>query len=239
MNQTGVSCEWTGSLGNSTQEITMQVTNGNNPRLFANNENNRPSLLLRYKNYRDLSSDTYLEFGLTGMAGWNNEWTLADSTSLKQEESLQVYGADITLLWEPADRMRYRNVEWRTEAYYLHKNIVASDGSGDDTLNPWGIYTSLQSKVTRTIEIGCRADYYKPAVKQYADTSGFSLEPLAFTEPDAYRWLGAVYLTWYQSPFVKLRLEYNREDGDGTGPSEDRIMLQAVVAAGPHKHERY
>ncbi|MDP8219031.1 MAG: hypothetical protein P9M03_09935 [Candidatus Theseobacter exili] len=239
LNQTGISCDWTGLLGNTTQEITMQVTNGKNARLFANNENNRPSILLHYKNYRDLSSSTYLQFGLTGMIGWNNEWNLADSTSLRQDESLQVYGADITFFWEPTDRMRYRNFEWRTEAYYLHKNIIASDSSVADTLNPWGIYTSLQSKVTRTIEIGSRADYYRPAVKKYADTTGFLLEPLAVTEQDAYRWLGALYVTWYQSPFVKFRLEYNHEDGDGIGPAEDRIMLQAVVAAGPHKHERY
>ena len=239
LNQTGVSCDWTGSLGSATQEITLQVTNGQNPRLFGNNDNNRPSVLLHYKNYRDLSSSTYLEFGLTGMIGWNNEWELADATSVNEEESLQVYGADVTFFWEPTDRMRYRNVEWRTESYYLHKNIIASDGSGTDTLNPWGVYTSLQTKITRTIEIGCRGDYYKPAVKEYVNTSGFPLGPLAVTEEDAYRWLGAVYITWYQSPFVKFRLEYNHEEGDGTGPAEDRVMLQAVVAAGPHKHERY
>jgi len=47
------------------------------------------------------------------------------------------------------------------------------------------------------------------------------------------------YITWYQSPFVHFRAEYNYQDGDGTGPEENVVWLQCIFAAGPHKHERY
>ena len=149
-------------------------------------------------------------------------------------------GLDLAVLWEPTDRMRYRNVEWRMEFYSADKNIVAPDGAtGTDTLKPWGAYTSLQAKVSRTIDIGIRLDYYCPEVKSYAAITDLSLYPLAVTEDDSYRTLTGVYATWHQSSFVKYRIEYNYEDGDGMGDPINRITLQCVFAAGPHKHERY
>jgi len=41
-------------IGEVSQQLTFQVTDGSNSRLFADNARNRPSLLAHYKNYRDL-----------------------------------------------------------------------------------------------------------------------------------------------------------------------------------------
>ena len=41
-----------------------------------------------------------------------------------------MYGVDFNFLWEPTHRMRYRNLEWRTEFYFLDRDILAPDGSG-------------------------------------------------------------------------------------------------------------
>ena len=132
----------------------------------------------------------------------------------------------------------------RSEAYALNKGILAPDGSGKDTINAWGAYSYLESKVSRTFILGVRGDYFVPDVKQYAeytapDGSVLSLSPLAVAEDDSYRWQVGPYITWYQSPFVHFRAEYNHTDGHGTGPEEDVLWLQCVFAAGPHKHERY
>ena len=62
---------------------------------------------------------------------------------------------------------------------------------------------------------------------------------VAYPERGAHRWQVGPYVTWNQSPFVRYRLEYNHEDGHGMEDAEDRIMLQMIFAAGPHKHERY
>jgi len=72
LNQTGISLDYTlPPFGNCIQEVTLQVTNGENKRLFSGNFVSLPATLLHYKNYRDLSKDTYLEWGLTGLVGWN------------------------------------------------------------------------------------------------------------------------------------------------------------------------
>jgi len=224
LNQTGLSLDWMmPPAGVSSQQFTFQVTDGSNDRLFDENTGNRPSLLTHYKNYRDLSKDTYLEWG--------------------QESSSKVttvLGSDFSVLWEPTEKMRYRNVEWRSEVYLLNKRLLAPDGSGTDNINAWGLYSYLQSKVSRTVDIGIRYDYYVPDTKGYANLSGpLSLSPLAVASDDPHiRQIGP-YITWWQSPFVKFRIEYDYSDSKGIDNPEHVVWLQCVFAAGPHKHERY
>ena len=243
LNQTGISFDWTmPPMFDSSQELIVQVTNGENDRVFSGNTISVPSVLAHYKNYRDLSKDTYLEMGLTGLLGWNEEWDIMSGGATVTEKDYRhaaCFGADLTVLWEPTEYMRYRNIEWKSELYWLNKGIVAPDNSGNDVINAWGAYSYLQAKVSRTLDIGIRGDFYMPDVKNYADISGLSLEPLAYAEKDPYQWQICPYITWWQSPFVKFRLEYNHLDGRNFAQPEDRIMLQAVFAVGPHKHERY
>ena len=236
LNQTGLSLDWAMPLlWGSSQELTLQVTDGENDRLFGGNSLGNPCALLHYKNYRDLSKDTYCELGLTGLFGWDDEWTVLNAAE-HDALSTRVFGLDFALLWEPTERMRYRNIEWRSELYWLNRDILAPDGSGRDTVNAWGAYSYLQTKLNRKWDIGLRLDYYQPDEKDYADDS---LEPLAYAADHPHRWQVGPYLTWHQSPFVKWRLEYNHADGRGMEDREDLVMLQAVFAAGPHKHERY
>ncbi len=243
LNQTGASIEWTlPEWGQAYQGLTFQVTNAENERLFGGDTLGNPSLLLHYKNYRDLSRDTYLEFGLTGLFGWSDEWNVLKGSTLENEHDTlgtQVFGADLSILWEPADQALYRNVEWRSEVYFLNRDILAPDNSGRDNLNAWGAYSYLQSKVARNLDIGIRADYFKPASKDYANTSGASLVPLAYTAKNAERWQICPYVTWWQSEWVKLRCEYDYAFGRGTEDTEHVLWLQAIFSAGPHKHERY
>ena len=243
LNQTGISLDYTlPPFGNSIQEVTLQVTNGENKRLFSGNFVSLPATLLHYKNYRDLTKDTYLEWGLTGLVGWNDEWDVLSGDSVQQAKdtlSTWVFGADLCLLWEPTERMRYRNIEWRTEAYVLYRNILAPDGSGNDTLNAWGAYSYVQGKLSRRWVIGVRGDYYEPDTKDYAALPGLSLAPLAYTSSGVCRWGITPYVTWYQSPWVRVRFEYEHLDGHGTGEAVDGATLQLTFAAGPHKHDRY
>jgi len=244
LNQSGLSLDWLmPPAGKASQQLTFQVTDGSNSRLFGDNARNRPSILAHYKNYSDLSKDTYLEWGLSGLVGWNDEWDIDTSGSTTKQNSSEmttVLGADLSVLWEPTEKMRYRNVEWRSEGYWLNKELLAPDGSGSDTINAWGLYSYLQSKISRTIDIGIRGDFYVPDTKSYANLSNtLSLSPLAVTSDNPYVWQVGPYITWWQSPFVKFRVEYDHADGKGLDVSEDIVWLQVVFAAGPHKHERY
>ena len=243
LNQTGLSFDWAmPPIFGSSQELILQVTNGKNSRVFSGNTVSVPSMLTHYKSYRDLSKDTYLECGLTGLLGWNRDWDVSSggtTITRKDYQHAACFGADLTVLWEPTEQMRHKNLEWRSELYWLNKDILAPDDSGSDTLNSWGAYSYLQAKVLRTLDIGVRGDFYMPDDKDYANISGLSLTPLAYVEEDAYQWQISPYITWWQSPFVKFRLEYNHLDGQNFAEPEDKIMLQAVFAVGPHKHERY
>jgi len=239
----GVSLDWLlpGS-GSRSQGLTFQVTNGSNPRLFGGNSRNLPSALIHYKNYRDLSKDKYLELGLTYLVGRNDEWQVSAPEGPIVTETKNLWtlalGVDLTLLWEPTEAMRYRNWVWRSEAYYLRKNILAPDGSGKDSLKAWGAYSYFQTKTSRTTEVGVRLDYYKPDVKSYADTEQLSLSPLAVTGAGAYQWQVSPYVTWWQSEWVKWRVEFDHRKSKGL-PDDDRLLVQCTFAAGPHKHERY
>jgi hypothetical protein len=134
--------------------------------------------------------------------------------------------------------MRYRYVEWRTEAYVVDKDTQAPDGSGGDRLHPWGLYSSLLARMTRTIDVGLRYDFCRPETRAYGDFPGTPLSSVVMTD-DAFRQQAGVFLTWSQSPFVKFRAGYTYAGGTGTGADEHTVGLQMVFAAGPHKHERY
>jgi hypothetical protein len=241
LDDTGGSLDWSGSIGPVSQEIVVQFTNADNERIFDENSKNRPSLLAHYKLYRDLSPSSYAELGATGLVGWNDAWLMSDDSVDEDTLATQVYGVDFTLVWEPTDRMRYRNLEWRNEFYFASKKIRAPDGSGTEELHPWGGYSSLQVKVSRTIDLGTRFDFYRPEIKSYADLSDrLSLFPLAVTDGGSKRYRLGTFATWWQSPFVRFRAGYAYEGGSGSMGNDRHIAtLQTVFAAGPHKHERY
>jgi hypothetical protein len=239
LNQTGFSFDWVlPRLGGASQELTAQITNGENGRLFSGRTLSTPSVLLHYKNYRDLSRSTYLEVGLSGLVGWKDEWTIEEDgtlVSVPDRRPARVLGLDLNLVWEPTDRMRYRNVVWRSELYLLDRDILAPDGSGPDSLSAWGAFTYLESKLNRKVDLGVRLDYFKPDQKSYA---AGSLAPHAYPD-DVHFWQVSPYLTYQQSPFVKYRLEYSHLERKGVEPPEDSLTFQLIFAAGPHKHERY
>jgi hypothetical protein len=248
LNQTGASVEWAfPEWAGAHHGLTFQVTNTENERLFDGDTLGTPSVLFHYKNYRDLSRDTYLEFGLSGLWGWNDEWDIqtAPDTVVTKHDALStwVFGADVSVLWEPAERSLYRNIEWRSELYALNRDILAPDGSRD-TINAWGAYSYIQSKIAQNLILGVRGDYYEPDSKDYAfgtlaDEDHSMHVPLAYAAKDPYRWQVGPYITWWQSEWVLFRAEYDYAWGDGTENDEHVLWFQTVFAAGPHKHERY
>ncbi len=250
LNQTGASVEWTlPEWADAYQGLTLQVTNSENDQLFGGETLGLPCLLFHYKNYRDLSRDTYFEFGLSGLFGWNDEWDVREKPGdavTHQTDALgtRVFGADVSFLWEPVDRALYRNLEWRSEIYCLNRDILAPDNSGRDSLNAWGAYSYIQGKVARNLILGVRADYYEPDGKDYAfgtlaDEDHSIHVPFAYAAKDPYRWQVGPYITWWQSDWVRFRGEYDYAWGEGMESDEHVLWFQATFAAGPHKHERY
>jgi len=243
LNQTGASLDWTlPTWGDAHQEFVFQLTNGENEALFDGDALGTPSMLFHYKNYRDLSQNAYLEYGVSGLFGWNDEWDIQSGGGVMTDYDAlgtRVFGVDLSYLWEPIDQALYKNIEWRSELYVLNRDILAPDDSGRDSINAWGAYSYLQSKVARNSILGVRLDYFEPDSKDYAETADLSLAPIAYTAKDPHRWQISPYVTWWQSEWVRLHGEYNYGWGDGMEPEEHTVWGQATFAIGPHKHERY
>ncbi len=242
LNQTGVSIDWAmPDLWGTSQSMMLQVTDGENDRLFSGNHLSTPAALLRYTNYRDLTRNTYLDAGVSALIGFNDDWDIkSGDTVITDGKSLstRVLGLDFCVLWEPTDNMRYRNIEWRTEAYLLNRDLLAPDDAKRDTINAWGAFSYLQSKLSRTLAAGLRFDCFKPDDKRYAGLVD-SVASFTATAADTFQWQLTPYITWEQSPFVRFRLEYDHLNGKGTGSPDHMVILQVIFAAGPHKHERY
>jgi hypothetical protein len=205
-----------------THEIVLQVTNGENEQLFAGQFFSRPATLVHFKSYLDLSAATYFELGLSGMLGWNNTRGRMDDAGELQNEPWRktwVFGADWTLRWFPPQRARYRGFVARGELYGARKELP-----GGQLAEALGIYQYLEARLSQRWLAGARFDWAMP---------------LQANNKDTYLWSVTPYLTWWQSEFVRMRLQYAWTRSDLLADDDHRVLLQLTFAAGPHKHERY
>lgn len=221
LNQMGISVDWLiPPLFAHSNLLTIQVTNGQNDHLFAGEAFSFPVVLGHFNNYFDLSQDTYLEFGLTGMMGSNNfRGFKGDSLIIESNQSTILAGLDLTLLWEPADRAKYHSLLWRFELYYADKKMT--DGNNIEAL---GWYSYVDYKFDRNWHMGIRYDFTQPFEKVNNNKNLYQIVP---------------YITWWQSEWVRLRLQYNYLDGNANDELDRTLRFQITWAMGPHKHERY
>lgn len=227
LNQTGFSMDWdVPRISPVTQYLTLQLTNGQNDSLFSGNFYSAPALLGHLKNYYDLTRNAYIELGLTGMIGQNHAANL-DSHHPSRFENVDsapghqtlVGGADFTYFWEPVNRAHYKNFLWRTEIYYVKKNLPQQK-----ELTKLGGYSYIQRKLSERWVVGLRGDWTQPFQLDNSGKSIYQIVP---------------YVTWWQSHWVRMRFEFQHRNGTGFNKAQDRAWLQITWAAGPHKHERY
>ncbi|HUU03471.1 MAG TPA: hypothetical protein VM425_18695 [Myxococcota bacterium] len=221
LNQIGFSLEWIApALWADDQRVVLQVTNSSNEQLFNGQQFGVPAGLLHWSQYYDLSESTYLELGLTGMLGTNNKRNLLDDNGDRSDEPWRMTtlaGADLTVSWSPLHNERYRHLTWRSEFYWVGQETP------DGYLAAGGGYSYLDAGLSEALAIGVRGDLTQPFL---VDNDG------------RWIWQAVAYLTWWESPWVKTRLQLAHKDGDGQ-PAEDLLLVQIVFAAGPHKHDRY
>ncbi len=221
LNQMGISLDWLlPPLFKSVNYLTLQLTNGQNEHLFAGEMFSFPVVLVHFKNYRDLNRDTYLEVGFTGMEGTNNLRGYIAGEKIKEPVRwTRLAGLDLSFLWEPVARARYQYFLWRSELYYVNKELP-----GTNKITTWGGYSYLEYKFARRWHVGMRFDY---------------TQPFKISNSGKYLYQIVPYVTWWQSPWVKLRLQYNFLNGNVIDQAKNTLRLQITWAIGPHKHERY
>ncbi len=221
LNQVGVSLAWLmPTFLADEQEAILQVTNAENDKFFSGKDYSIPSVLLHLRNYWDLSRNAYFELGVSGIHGYNHQRNDEKEESARRSDAI---GLDLSYLWEPVNQAKYRSLEVRSEFLYAYKE----EPGGTDT-ETYGGYAYVQYKFRRNWIVGTRGDIIE------GDLFG--------TEEKRARpgklWQASAYLTWWQSPWVRLRMEYDHLNGHPKGV-ENRILFQFTFAAGPHKHDRY
>jgi hypothetical protein len=127
----------------------------------------------------------------------------------------RVLGADIRYTWRPPHAGTRQNLTFRAEGYQAHSN------AGGVTTDRYGTYVDLLYQASRRWIFGARYDYVQ--------------SPLG---PESTLWQVTPTITWWESEFVYLRLEGQRQNSSLYG-NHDALTLQAVFAMGPHKHETY
>jgi hypothetical protein len=127
----------------------------------------------------------------------------------------RVLGLDMRLTWRPPNAGTRRDLTFRAEGYQFH-----ADEAGQTSLR-YGGFADLTFRATQRWIFGTRYDYVEAA-----------------RGPFAKEWGIAPTITWWESEFVYLRLEGQHLHHSVTG-NDNRVLLQAVFAMGPHKHETY
>jgi hypothetical protein len=160
------------------------------------------------------------------LANLQNFWDLSPASYLQVAAS-GVYGenddeglvsrlleVDISYRWRPPGRGMYRDLRLAAEYYWAEKDF------GSELLKGSGGFLQANYRLSRRWVVGVRGDYL--------DWYG--------SEPDVYGLVPTI--TWWQSEWVFLRLQYNFVKPDGGDPGHT-FTLQTVWALGPHKHEAY
>ena len=124
-------------------ELDIEVVTGGDGVSFDDSYENVIGVA-RFKNYYDLTRNTYLEFGFSGAHGYRDK-DLDEKTSLG--------GFDIACKWVPAGRSHYRTIELRSEVFFSHAEYLGED------LDRIGMYAYMTSKTSARTMCGMRYGY--------------------------------------------------------------------------------
>ncbi len=158
---TGVSVDWLmPRLWADTNELTVEIMNGNNDVAFAGSDWKRPTFLAYLKSYWDLSGDSYLQADLTGLHG------VTDHAGDLDHDFLAL---DLAYDWYPAGRELYRGFTAR--AMLLRSWLDLEEGG---SLNAWGSYLYGQYRFTARWVGGLRWDWVEDQRVPDHDTWGLT-----------------------------------------------------------------
>jgi hypothetical protein len=183
------------------------------------------------KNFFDLTPNTSVEVGLTGMTGRHIRSNPEEGTSRFHANTI---GADLTYRWKPiTERVRpYRSFLWQSEAYFTRLDrigrVVEDPDTGEilernDKENSWGGFTFAEYQVSRRNYVGLRFDYAQ-----------------ALNKSSDHEWAISPYWTFWQSDFARWRIQYTHTERrlhsvDPRPRSDGAIMLQATFSIGVHR----
>jgi len=124
-------------------ELDVSVTSGGDGVSFDDSYRNLVGVA-RYKNYFDISRNTYFELGTSLAHGYNDE-AAGHKTTLG--------GLDMTVKWVPAGRSHYRTTEIKTEVFFSHRETAGKD------IDRFSMYSFIHNKMGARLWGGLRYSY--------------------------------------------------------------------------------
>jgi len=191
-------------------ELIFEFLEGSNESIFNAPLNDDFAYLFHTKNLWDLDEDTTLEMGGSYVTGRNGT-----SGGAANSQS-QAAGANLTVKWKPAQRLRYQTLVWQTE--YLGAWQETGPATPDE--NKGGIYSYLQYQFKERWWLQGRYDY-------------FGLHRSAgINEKHRY----SALVGYVPSEFSGLRLQYSFLDDLR---DEHQLILQLNFSLGSHPAHLY
>ncbi|MBW3533899.1 MAG: hypothetical protein KY453_01565 [Gemmatimonadetes bacterium] len=204
-------------------EATVEVTRSSNELLFG--EAAEPSVLGHLNAFWQLTPSTDLDLGLS--------WLHGDFADEEHRFGRDLQGVEAAFTWRPPQRARYRELtvrggvmrldglvpheeESEEEPGHEEEHLEAGDG------NALGAWSLAELRLSPRWIVGARFDWTENP-----------------EEPEESAWLLSPTLTWWQSEWVRIRLEYDLLGRSALADDESRLWLWASFAMGPHKHETY
>lgn len=186
--------------------------------------------LARLDNYFDLTEETGLKWGLSGMHGPNSTGEGGNTT---------IYGTDVLIKWAPVSNFKgYPFVKLQTELigrHYDAEEAFAEDGdllAPSDTLKDWGLYSQFLYGFSYGWATGLRIDY--------ATGSGTSLGGTSSDPFRSDRLRLSPLLIYRPTEFSRIRLQYNYDDADHlSSDSEHSVWLGFDMLIGTHPAHKY
>jgi hypothetical protein len=146
LSGTGISLDWLmPRLWADANELTVEITNGDNETAFAGEDWDRPTALARLKNYWDLSQDSYLEIGLDAVRG---------AADPEGDLTNEFYALDATFNWNPMSAALYHDVTVRGMALLSRRELTPGN-----VREAWSGYLYGQGKLSRRWIAGARFDH--------------------------------------------------------------------------------
>jgi hypothetical protein len=212
--QTGLSAHWLApfDLAGGTYEATVELTRSENETLFG--ESGSLSLLRHVNAFWSLSTSTDLDLGVSWLSGSYENKSVRDDRNL--------YGVEMAFTWRPPGQSRYRGLSLRGGVMSLDGLAGLGSASGEDAERALGLWTLGELRLSRSWLVGARFDRTENP-----------------EDVDETAWLFSPTLTWWQSEYVRLRIEYDLLDRSLAAAREGHLLFQVTFAMGPHKHETY
>ena len=205
-------------------EVTGEILRGNNGPSFSE-ISRRPIFNAHLKTFFQTSDNTNLELGWTTLFGDENPaintFNPEDGTTTttipeagQNKYGVKVYGADATYNWLLPEE---KKIKFQNEIYFQNR---ATDTRHENE-NPWGFYSLLDYRFSKSFSTGVRFDYLEPL-----DVSGnhqtYGISP---------------YFTFWQSEFADFRVQYSYTNSAyGAEKPNNEVFLKANVLIGAHKH---